>query len=147
MYPIPVLICLVIASLLRQSYSATSAWEHLYSLKLQAILSAEGVSTAIEILQGFHPTNLTNITLDLQSEAIGVTTKWISGESSLCGVLDHALVQFPHPTLSFSLNKPIRSSRYNFWSSQLGTHFPAVQNRGVLSITSQPGSFIMAEDE
>ncbi|TBU61692.1 WD40-repeat-containing domain protein [Dichomitus squalens] len=129
-----------VAHLLISTQPTISTWTPLRFLTLKTRLNSKDIAGIIEILNGFHPPNLKHVTLDMKLDAIGKLIQWMGGagrQSRQCHQTEQALLQFPHPEITFSIKNPIRSYRIGFWNHELGIRLPILRERGKLSVISQ----------
>ena len=117
-----------------------SDWSRLQSLTLQSWwLEWEAEPVALDLLKTFpRGPSLKAVTLEWKMTHLSQLIRCLRRddiqpiEHQLCTRLDHALARFPEPRIVCTFDEGgLRDTcSSEFWSRELGKHFPAVSQRG-----------------
>ncbi|PIL35806.1 hypothetical protein GSI_01466 [Ganoderma sinense ZZ0214-1] len=129
-----------VADIQQKALSHPLNWSRLHTLSLRSEFEPEKVKKIAEFLKVFHPPNLKDVALMLTGY-IRTAIELLRGEDASnlgCSLLEHELLRFPKPALTFSADEPaLHPRRALFWTRELGQHFPAMRDRNAFSLESE----------
>ena len=119
-------------------------WPRLRSLTLRLCQwSSEygEMTSGITFLKDFqHLTHtLKEVTVEVHDTAIMPFTHNLARNADFCSEWEHALLEFSHPRLVWIMAGPLTVGN-SFWVEHLGRHFPALFQRGALTVVPEKGN-------
>ena len=115
-------------------------WPRLRTLVLKLVFTARDVTDAIMFLEGFTPSTLKDVTVELGRADISSILETLSeAHSGLLEKLEKALLRFPNPRIVCLSNK-LRDGGNRFWTQELGKHFPVLSQRGAFIMAPRTGN-------
>ena len=117
---------------------------------LQLPYDYEAVANVAEFLENFRAPKLKQVSVELGPvrSIVNITRDDLSAytgsddqlQSGVYSRLEHTLLRFPQPRITWIIDQPLRSGRNAFWTHELGKHLPVLFQRGALALRSPSGS-------